>query len=248
MQNSICPKQNILLSALPPEFYSRLLPNLELVEMNYGQVIYESGYEADYAYFPCTCIISKVYLIEDGASSEVALIGNEGFVGLSMLLGGGTMIHQAIVTRAGSCYRLRRKLFLQEFDLHSKNITNLAQFHLLLRYVQAMITHITLTAACNRHHSIYQQLCRWTLMNLDRQASNDLTVTQEHIAHMLGVRRESITEAAGKLQQKGLIRYTRGQLKVMNRIGLEEEVCECYHVVKAETDRLSPYHTNKMAA
>ncbi|WP_446809206.1 Crp/Fnr family transcriptional regulator [Methylomonas sp. 2BW1-5-20] len=208
--------------------------------MPYGKVLYESGCELRYVYFPTTCIVSKVYWIEDGLSSELALVGSEGFVGLALFMGGGTMTHQAVVSRAGSSYRLRRSLFLQAINCHSGGDVDQTLFLLLLRYTQAMMTQITQTAACNRHHSIYQQLSRWILLNIDRQSSNELILTQDCIANRLGVRRESITAAAGKLQQKGFISYTRGHLSVLNRPGLESQVCECYKVVKTEFDRLLP--------
>jgi CRP-like cAMP-binding protein len=237
-------KYNMILGALPRDTYRRLLPYLEWVQLPYDEVIYESGCELGYAYFPTTCIVSKIYVFEDGTSSELALVGSEGFVGLSLFMGGRTLSHQAIVSRAGGCYRLRRLLFMQAFDCYSGNGDNQILFHLLLRYTQAMITQIGQNVVCNRHHSIYQQLSRWLLLNLDRQSSNELILTQEHIAHKLGVRRESITKAAGKLQQKGLISYYRGHLSVSNRSGLEDQVCECYKVVKAEFDRLLPVSTD----
>ncbi|MDO8938308.1 MAG: Crp/Fnr family transcriptional regulator [Methylicorpusculum sp.] len=237
-------KYNMILGALPRDTYNRLLPYLEWVQLAYGEVIYESGREVPYAYFPTTSIVSKVYLFEDGASSELALVGSEGFVGLGLFMGGGTLPHQAIVSRAGGSYRLRRQRFLQAFDCHSGNGDNQILFQLLLRFTQAMITQIGQNAVCNRHHSIYQQLSRWLLLNLDRQSSNELILTQEHIAHKLGVRRESITKAVGQLQQKGLISYHRGHLSVTNRSGLEDQVCECYKVVKAEFDRLLPVSTD----
>ncbi|WP_446811367.1 Crp/Fnr family transcriptional regulator [Methylomonas sp. 2BW1-5-20] len=234
------PRQNLLLGALPLDTYKRLLPHFELVHMNYGQVIYECGRALNYVYFPTTCVVSKVNFIENGTSSELALVGHEGFVGLGLLMGGGTMTHQAIVSREGYSYRLRKQLFIQEIDRHAGQCNDPVLLQLLLRYVQAMITQIAQTAACNRHHSIYQQLSRWLLVNLDRQSSNELIVTQDHIAAMLGVRRESVTDAAGKLLQKGLISYSRGHIKVLSRPGLESQVCECYNVVKTEYDRLAP--------
>lgn len=234
------PPHNIILRTLPAETYQSLLPYLEMVQMPYGEVIYESGSELRYAYFPINSIVSKIYLTEDGASSELALVGSEGFVGLGLFMGGVTMTHQAVVSRAGSSYRLRRQHFLKAIECLAGNGVDQTLFHLLLRYTQALMTEITQTAACNRHHSIYQQLSRWLLQNLDRQSSNELILTQDLIAHRLGVRRESITEAAGKLHQKGLISYHRGHLRVLNRAGLEAQVCECYNVVKTEFDRLLP--------
>jgi CRP-like cAMP-binding protein len=220
--------------------YNYLLPYLEFIEMPYGKVIYDSGSDLRYVYFPTTCIVSKIYFIEAGSSSEFAMVGSEGIVGLGLFMGGESMTHQAVVSRAGGSYRLKRQYFMQALDCHSENCSDQTLLHLLLRYTQAMITQITQTAACNRHHSIYQQLSRWLLLNLDRQSSNVLIHTHEHIALRLGVRRESITEAAGKLQQKGLISYNRGQLNILNRPGLEAQVCECYAVVKNEFDRLLP--------
>lgn len=234
------PGHNLLLGALPVETYIRLIPHLELIHMNYGQVLYESGRALNYVYFPTTCVVSKVNFTKDGTSSELALVGNEGFVGLGLLMGGGTITHQAAVSREGYSYRLRKQLFMYEFDHQPGHCNHRVLLQLLLRNVQAMITQIAQTAACNRHHSIYQQLSRWLLVNLDRQTSNELIVTQDHIANMLGVRRESVTEAARKLQQKGLIIYSRGHITVLSRPGLESQVCECYNVVKTEYDRLMP--------
>lgn len=234
------PRQNLLLGGLSAETYERLLPDLELVQMPYGKVIYERGSELRYAYFPTTCIVSNVYTVENGTSSELAVVGNEGFIGLALFMGGRTMPHQAVVSREGYGYRLHRQLFIQEFESQHGSSNNRSLFNLLLRYIQALITQIAQTAACNRHHSIYQQLCRWLLLNLDRQTSNQIKVTQEYIANMLGVRRESVTEAARKLQQKGLISYSRGRLTVLDRPALEAQVCECYNVIKTEFDRLVP--------
>ncbi len=234
------PRHNLLLGALPMGTHKRLLPYLEVVYMGYGQIIYEAGHALNYIYFPTTSVVSIVYSNQDGTSSELALVGNEGFVGLGLLMGGGTMTHQAVVSRGGAGYQLRKKPFMQEFDYRSGCCNDTVFLQLLLRYVQAMITQIAQTAACNRHHSIYQQLSRWLLVNLDRQTSNELMVTQDHIASMLGVRRESVTDAAGKLLQKGLISYSRGHIKVLSRPGLESQVCECYQVVKTEFDRLMP--------
>ncbi|AMK78554.1 MULTISPECIES: Crp/Fnr family transcriptional regulator [Methylomonas] len=236
--NSPC--QNLLLGALPLETYKRLLPDLELIQMSYGEVIYMPGSELRYAYFPTTSLVSNIYIVEDGTSSELAIVGYEGFIGLGLFTGGRTMPHQAVVTRGGYGYRLRRQLFIKEFESGDESRTDRSLFQLLLRYIQALITQIAQTAACNRHHSIYQQLCRWLLLNLDRHSSNEMLVTHDQIANMLGVRRESITDAAGKLQQKGLISYSRGHINVLNRAGLETQVCECYQVIKTEFDRLIP--------
>ncbi|WKJ92253.1 Crp/Fnr family transcriptional regulator [Methylomonas montana] len=234
------PRQNHLLGALPAETYERLLSDLELVQMPSGKVLYESGSELRYAYFPTTCIVSKVYIVENGTSSELAVVGHEGFIGLGLFMGGRTMPHQAVVSSAGYAYRLQRHLFIKEIESRHGCDNDMSLFQLLLRYIQALITQIAQTAACNRHHSIYQQLCRWLLLNLDRHASNQMLVTHDYIANMLGVRRESITDAAGKLQQKGIISYSRGHLSVLDRSGLEAQVCECYKVISTEFDRLIP--------
>ncbi|OAH97427.1 Crp/Fnr family transcriptional regulator [Methylomonas methanica] len=234
------PSQNLLLGALPAETYERLLPDLELIQMSCGEVIYEPGSELRYAYFPTTSVVSNVYIVEDGTSSELAIVGNEGFIGLGLFTGGLTMPHQAVISRSGYGYRLRRQLFIKEFESGDGSSTDKSLFQLLLRYIQALMTQIAQTAACNRHHSIYQQLCRWLLLNLDRYSSNEMLVTHDHIANMLGVRRESITDATGKLQKKGLISCSRGHLSVLNRAALEEQACECYQVIKVEFDRLIP--------
>ena len=228
------PHQNHLLDALPAAEYQRLAAELELVPMPLGQVLYESGGELRHAYFPTTCIVSLLYVMEDGASAEIAVVGNEGVVGVALFMGGGTMPNRAVVQSAGHAYRMRGPLALQEFGRYG------ALFRLLLRYTQALITQMAQTAVCNRHHSVDQQLCRWLLLSLDRLASDDLVMTQELIANMLGVRREGVTEAAGNLQRAGLIDYKRGHITVLDRPGLEKRVCECYQVVKTEFDRLLP--------
>jgi len=228
------PRQNHLLNALPDVEFERILPHLELIPMSLGDVIYESGGELRHAFFPTTCIVSLLYVMENGASAEIAVVGNEGIVGIALFMGGGTMPNRAIVQSAGYAYRLRGTTMQVEFDRYG------ALLRLLLRYTQALITQMAQTAVCNRHHSVDQQLCRWLLLSLDRLPSNELTMTQELIANMLGVRREGVTEAAGKLQQAGLIHYSRGRITVLNRPGLEARVCECYKVVKAEFDRLLP--------
>jgi CRP-like cAMP-binding protein len=226
------PTQNLLLDSLPAIEYERLSPNLELVPMPLGKVLYEPGAQSRYVYFPTTCIVSKFYIMESGASAEVAVIGNDGVVGVALFMGGGTMPNQAIVQSAGHAYRLPGTILNQEFnrmgELH----------HLMLRYTLALITQMAQTAACNRHHSVDQQLCRRLLLSLDRLPSDELVMTQEMIANMLGVRREGVTESAGKLQKAGLISYRRGHIKVLDRKGLEARVCECYKVVKKECDRL----------
>ncbi|QXP84899.1 Crp/Fnr family transcriptional regulator [Methylococcus sp. Mc7] len=228
------PRQNHLLDTLPAAEYERLFPHLELVPMPLGEVLYESGDELLHAYFPTTCIVSMLYLMENGASSEIAVVGNEGIVGVALFMGGGTMPNRAIVQSAGDAYRLRGGLLMQEFNRYG------VLHHLLLRYTQALITQMAQTAVCNRHHSVDQQLCRWLLLSLDRLPGNELTMTQELIANMLGVRREGVSEAAGKLQRAGLIDYRRGHIAVLDRPGLEARVCECYRVVKTEFDRLLP--------
>lgn len=228
------PRQNHLLDALSLEEYERLLPQLELVEMRLGEALYESGGKLQHVYFPTTSIVSLLYVMEDGASAEIAVVGNEGILGIALFMGGETTPSRAVVQSAGFGYRLKAQLLKQEFNRSGP------MMHLLLRYTQALITQMSQTAVCNRHHSVEQQLCRWLLLSLDRLASNELTMTQELIANMLGVRREGVTEAAGKLQRAGLIDYSRGHIKVLDRPGLEARVCECYQVVKDEFDRLLP--------
>jgi CRP-like cAMP-binding protein len=228
-------KDNRLLAALPAEVFDRLLPDLKLVTMPLGKVIYESGAELEHVYFPVQgCIVSMLYVMADGASAEIAVVGNEGLVGIALFMGGGTMPSRALVQSAGQAFQLKGGALIKEFERH----TGLQL--LLLRYTQALITQMSQTAVCNRHHSLEQQLCRWLLLSLDRLPTNELTMTQELIANMLGVRREGVTEAAGKLQVRGLIRYSRGRITVIDRPGLEAQVCECYAVVKKEYDRLLP--------
>lgn len=226
------PKQNKILNALPSLEYGRLLPFLEQVAMPLGEVLYESGGELTSVYFPVNCIVSLLYVMENGASAEIAVVGNEGIIGVALFMGGRTMPNRAVVQSQGYAFRMRGSQLMQEFN------RNGALLHLLLRYTQALITQMAQTAVCNRHHSVDQQLCRWLLLSLDRLSTNDLTMTQELIANMLGVRREGVTEAAGKLQQAGLIEYRRGKITVLDRAGLEARVCECYQVVKTESDRL----------
>ncbi len=228
------PRQNSLLRALPIEEFDRLLPHLELVAMPLGKVLYESGSQLRYVYFPTTSIVSLLYVMADGASAEIAVVGNEGMVGVALFMGGETTPSRALVQSAGHAYRLKGQLLKEEFHRAA------ALQHLLLRYTQALLTQMAQTAVCNRHHSVDQQLCRWLLLSLDRLPSNKLTMTQELIANMLGVRREGVTESAGKLQEKGLIKYRRGQITVLDRPGLETQACECYLVVKKEFDRLLP--------
>jgi CRP-like cAMP-binding protein len=239
MTDSHTPRQNHLLDALPAAEYEHLFPHLEQVPMPLGKVLYESGDELHHAYFPTTCIVSKLYVMENGASAEIAVIGNDGIIGVSLFMGGGTMPNRAVVQSEGYAYRLRAHLLIQQFDRSGGRRSGALQ-HLLLHYAQALMTQMAQTAACNRHHSVDQQLCRWLLLSLDRLASNELIMTQELIANMLGVRREGVTEAAGKLQKAGLIDYRRGHITVLDRPGLEARVCECYQVVKTESDRLLP--------
>jgi CRP-like cAMP-binding protein len=229
------PRQNHLLDALPSGDYERLASHLELIPMRLGDVLYEPGVKLQYVYFPTTSIVSLLYVLEDGASAEIAIVGNEGILGISLFMGGDTTPSRAVVQSAGHGYRLRADLLKSEFGRFGPTM------HLLLRYTQALITQMAQTAVCNRHHSVDQQLCRWLLLSLDRLSSNELSMTQELIANMLGVRREGVTEAAGKLQDVGLIRYRRGRITVLDRMALEARSCECYQVVKAEFDRLLPY-------
>ncbi len=229
------PHQNHLLGALPRDDYERLAPHLELKPMPLGDVLYESGDTLRHVYFPTTTIISLLYVMEDGASAEIAVVGNEGILGISLFMGGETTPSRAIVQSAGHAFRLKAELLKTEFGRFGPTM------NLLLRYTQALLTQMAQTAVCNRHHSVDQQLCRWLLLSLDRLASNELSMTQELIANMLGVRREGVTEAAGKLQDAGLIRYSRGRITVLDRPGLEARSCECYKVVKTEFDRLLPY-------
>ncbi|MDQ6621615.1 MAG: Crp/Fnr family transcriptional regulator [Pseudomonadota bacterium] len=227
--------QNHLLNALPAKDYERVALHLELVPLSLGEVLSEPGVQLRYVFFPTTAIISLLYVMEDGASAEIAIIGNEGMFGISLFMGGDTTPSSAVVQSAGYGFRLKAELLKDEFGRFGPTM------HLLLRYTQALITQMAQTAVCNRHHSVDQQLCRWLLLSLDRLQANDLTMTQELIANMLGVRREGVTEAAGKLQAAGLIQYRRGKITVLDRPGLEARVCECYQVVKTEFDRLLPY-------
>jgi CRP-like cAMP-binding protein len=229
------PHQNHLLDALPTSDYERLASHLELIPMRLGDVLYEPGIRLRYVYFPTTSIVSLLYVLADGASAEIAIVGNEGILGISLFMGGDTTPSRAVVQSAGHGFRLEAGLLRDEFGRFGPTM------HLLLRYTQALITQMAQTAVCNRHHSVDQQLCRWLLLSLDRLHTNDLSMTQELIANMLGVRREGVTEAAGKLQDAGLIRYRRGRIRVLNRPGLEARSCECYQVVKTEFDRLLPY-------
>jgi len=226
------PMQNHLLAALPAPEFERLAGHLELVPMLLGEILYEPGGQLQHAYFPTTAIVSLHYVLESGASAEIAGVGNEGVVGVALFMGGDTTPSSAVVQTAGHAYRLERRLLKQEFARAGPVL------HLLLRYTQALITQMTQTAVCNRHHSVEQQLCRWLLMTLDRVPSGQLVMTQELVASMLGVRREGVTEAAGRLQQAGHIRYRRGHIAVLDRSGLETRSCECYAVVRKEFSRL----------
>jgi CRP-like cAMP-binding protein len=226
------PNQNHLLAALPNEEFERLVAHLELVAMPLGKMLYEPGEHLQHAYFPATCIVSLHYVMESGASAETAGVGNEGVVGVSLFMGGNTTSSSAVVQTAGNAYRLERRLLKQEFDRAG------TLQRLLLRYTQALMTQMTQTSVCNRHHSVEQQLCRWLLLTLDRLPTNELIMTQELVASMLGVRREGVTEAAGNLQRAGYINYRRGHISVLNRSGLEAHTCECYAIVKTEMNRL----------
>ena len=231
------PRHNHLLAALPAADYERLLPDLEAVFLPLGWAVYEAGGPLGYVYFPTTSIISLLYVLKDGSSAEIAVTGNDGLVGIALFMGGESTPTQAVVQSAGHGYRLRAAVLQSEFKQGGE------LQHLALRYTQALITQMAQTAVCNRHHSVEQQLCRWLLLSLDRLPSNELVMTQELIANMLGVRREGVTEAAGKLQAEGLIHYSRGHITVLDRPALEKRVCECYAVVKRETDRLLPEKT-----
>lgn len=238
-RTGISPRQNHLLAALPAADYARLLPHLEQVSLPLGEVLYESGRPLAHAYFPINAIVSLLYVMENGASAEIAVTGNEGIVGVALVMGGNTMTNRAVVQSAGHAYRLKGPLLKQELRRFGGRRRGMLQL-LLLRYTLALLTQMAQTAVCNRHHSIDQQLCRWLLLSLDRIQSNELHMTQELIANMLGVRREGVTEAAGKLQHAGLIHYSRGRITIMDRPGLEERVCECYEVVRQEYLRLFP--------
>jgi CRP-like cAMP-binding protein len=231
---SSSPKGNRLLAALPHETYEKLLPFLEPVSLPLGMALYESGGAQGYVYFPTSSIVSLLYVLENGSSAEIAVTGCEGLVGIALFMGGETTPSRAVVQSAGHGYRLRAAVLKKEFENGG------ALQLLLLRYTQALITQMTQTAVCNRHHAVDQQLCRWLLLSLDRLPANELVMTQELIANMLGVRREGVTEAAGKLQAEGLIEYSRGRITVLDREHLEARVCECYAVVKKEYDRLLP--------
>jgi CRP-like cAMP-binding protein len=234
MVSRLNPKTNHLLAALPDAEWQRWQPQLESIEMPLGQVLYESGGTLSHVYFPTSAIVSLLYVMENGASAEIAVVGNEGIVGISLFMGGGSTPSRAVVQSAGEGFRLKAQTMKDEFNRAGPVL------HLLLRYTQALITQMAQTAVCNRHHSLDQQLCRWLLLSLDRLHGNELVMTQELIANMLGVRREGVTEAALKLQKAGLIRYARGHIAVLDRESLQKRACECYAVVKDEYERLLP--------
>lgn len=228
------PRRNQLLASLPDPEWVRWQPQLELVDLPLGKVLYESGALQRHVYFPTSAIVSLLYVLEDGASAEIAVVGLEGVVGVSLFMGGGSTPSRAVVQSAGKGFRLSSQIMKEEFNRSGPVM------HLMLRYTQALITQMSQTAVCNRHHSLDQQLCRWLLLSLDRLRGSELVMTQGLIANMLGVRREGVTEAALKLQRAGLIRYARGHITVLDRPGLEKRTCECYEVVKKEYDRLLP--------
>ena len=230
------PRQNHILGALPPLERERLFPHLKLVSLPLGKVVYESGATLRHIYFPTNSIVSLLYVMQDGASAEIAVVGNEGVIGVSLFMGGETTPSRAIVQSAGYAYRLTGARLKQEFNRHGELL------HILLRYTQSLLTQMSQTAVCNRHHTLDQQLCRWLLLSLDRLSGNRLDMTQELIANMLGVRREGVTDAAGKLQKLGAISYSRGKIIVLDRPKLERLSCECYAVVKRESDRLEAPH------
>ena len=228
------PRRNTLLAMLPEHEWERWRPQLEWVDMPLGQVLCESGQTISHVYFPTTAIVSLLYVMENGASAEIAVVGHEGVVGISLFMGGESTLSRMVVQSAGEAFRLKARVIKEEFERSSTVL------HLLLRYTQALITQMSQTAVCNRHHSLDQQLCRWLLLSLDRLSGDKLVMTQELIANMLGVRREGVTESALKLQKAGLIQYSRGHITVLDRKGLEARTCECYEVVKKEYDRLLP--------
>jgi CRP-like cAMP-binding protein len=234
LPTALGPRKNHLLAALPDAEWRRWLPQLEAIELRLGQVLYESGSTLSHIYFPTSAIVSLLYVMEDGASAEIAVVGNEGLVGISLFMGGESTPSRAVVQSAGMGFRLRAQVIRDESSRAGPVL------HLLLRYTQALITQMAQTAVCNRHHSLDQQLCRWLLLSLDRLEGSDLVMTQELIANMLGVRREGVTEAARNLQKVGLIRYARGRITVLDRPRLEQRTCECYAVVRKEYDRLLP--------
>jgi CRP-like cAMP-binding protein len=226
------PEDNLLIAALRQDARDRLVPNLELVDLPLGKVLHESGDTEHYVYFPTNSIVSLLYTMASGSSAEIAVVGKEGIVGVAVFMGGESTTSRAVVQSAGSAFRLSRQHLKDEFDRHGEFL------NLMLRYTQSLITQMAQTAVCNRHHSIDQQLCRWLLLSLDRLPGNELIMTQELIANMLGMRREGVTESAGKLDRMGVITYKRGHIRVLDRSRLESGSCECYGVVKTESDRL----------
>jgi CRP-like cAMP-binding protein len=236
------PKQNHLLGAIPEAEWQRFSRYLTPIVMALGDVIYESGTDQPYVYFPTNSIVSLLYVMHDGSSAEIAIVGNEGLVGISLFMGGGTTPSRAVVQSAGHAFRMKAQFIRDEFFLAGP------VQQLFLRYTQALLTQMGQTAVCNRHHSVDQQLCRWLLMSLDRLSSNELAMTQELIANMLGVRREGVTEAAGKLQRAGVIEYNRGRIRVLDRARLESRACECYEVVRKEFMRLLPWDNGQPGA
>jgi hypothetical protein len=227
-------EKNWLFRALPATDWETLLPHIESVELPLGKCLSESGFKMDYLYFPTTAIVSLLYELENGSSAEIAVVGNEGCVGVCIFMGGGSTLSRAVVQSSGSGSRIKAKIILEKFN------TSGPIMHLFLRYTQALISQMTQTAVCNRHHTLDQQFCRWLLLSRDRLDNNELVMTQELIANMLGVRREGVTEAAGRVQRAGLISYSRGHITILDRPGLEARTCECYQVVKTEYDRLLP--------
>lgn len=234
MPGMVIPEQNHILDALPPAERARVFPHLKLVTLPLGSVLYEAGDALRHIYFPTDAIVSLLYVLENWSSAEICVVGNDGVIGVSLFMGGETTTSRAIVQSAGSAYRLSGRRLKQEFERQGETM------HILLRYTQALITQMAQTAVCNRHHSVDQQLARWLLLSLDRLSDNKLAMTQELIADMLGVRREGVTDSAGKLQKLGVITYSRGTIRVLDRQRLEQLSCECYGVVKRETDRLLP--------
>ena len=239
MADTDVPHRNCLLAELPEEEFTHLSTQLERVELSPGEILYESGRPVQYVYFPTTAIVSLLYIMENGTTAEIAVIGNDGMVGIALVMGGDAMPNRAMVLCAGTAYRLNSRLLMSEYNRIGGRRAGALQ-HLLLRYTQVLIAQMSQNAACNRHHSIEQQLCRWLLSYLDRSPSNKLIMTHELIANTLGVRREGITIAAGRLQQDGLISYRRGHITVLDRKGIEKRACECYQTVKSELDRLLP--------
>ena len=234
METKLLKDRNYLFHSIPEKEWGSLLPYIEQVTLPLGKVLYEPGVKMDNVYFPSSAIISLLYALENGSTAEIAVVGNEGIVGISIFMGGESTSSRAVVQSAGIGYRIPSRIILNEFNNAGPVM------HLLLRYTQALITQMSQTAVCNRHHSLDQQFCRWLLLSLDRLTSNQLKMTQELIANMLGVRREGITEAALKVQKAGFIKYTRGHITILDRTGLENRTCECYAVVKAEYDRILP--------